>query len=134
MKKKILYVISLLILFTPVLNVLAATTKVSCGNVTDIPRRIPELISMAITILLIAVPVILVIKGSFDLFKGITVGSEDEIKKGQKLFIKRLVVSGLIFFVVVIAKFGISIVAEASSANIMECIDCFISNNCNVLE
>jgi len=129
MKKKILYIIILLILFTPIISVLAAP-KVSCGNVTDIPRKIPELTSLAITMIQIAVPVILVVMGSLDLFKGVTAGKEDEIKKGQQLFIKRLIVAGIIFFVVVIAKFVISIVAEASSANIIECIDCFTSNNC----
>lgn len=127
MKKKILYIIILLILFTPIISALAAP-KVSCGNVTDIPRKIPELTSMAITMIQIAVPVILVIMGSLDLFKGVTAGKEDEIKKGQQLFIKRLIVAGIIFFVVVIAKFAISIVAEASSANIIECIDCFTNH------
>ncbi len=104
---------------------------VSCGNVTDIPRKIPELISMAITLIQIAVPVILVVMGSLDLFKGVTAQKEDEIKKGQQLFVKRLIVAAIIFFVVVIVKFVISIVAEASSTNIIECIDCFLSNNCN---
>lgn len=131
MKKKILYIIILLVLFTPIISVLAATPKVSCGNVTGIPRKIPELTSLAITIIQIAVPVILVVMGSLDLFKGVTAGKEEEMKKGQKLFIKRLIVGAIIFFVVVIAKFVISIVAEASSANIIECIDCFTSNNCN---
>ena len=127
MKKKILYIITLMILFTPIISVLAAP-KVSCGNVTDIPRKIPELTSMAITMIQIAVPVILVIMGSLDLFKGVTAGKEDEIKKGQQLFIKRLIVAGIIFFVVVIAKFVISIVAEAGSGNIIECIDCFTNS------
>ena len=130
MRKKIFYIITLLILFMPIISVIAAP-KVSCGNVTDIPRKIPELTSLAITMIQIAVPVILVIMGSLDLFKGVTAGKEDEIKKGQQLFIKRLIVAAIIFFVVVIAKFVISIVAESSSANIIECIDCFTSNNCN---
>ena len=131
MKKKLIYIIILLVLFTPIISVLAATPKVSCGNVTDIPKKIPELTSMVITMIQIAVPVILVIMGSLDLFKGVTAGKEDEIKKGQQLFVKRLIVAGIIFFVVVIAKFVISIVADTSSANIIECIDCFTSNNCN---
>lgn len=129
MKKKILYIIILLILFTPIISVMAAP-KVSCGNVTRIPGKIPELTSMAITMIQIAVPVVLVVMGSLDLFKGVTAGKEDEIKKGQKLFIKRLIVAGIIFFVIVAAKFVISIVAESSSDDIIECIDCFTSNNC----
>lgn len=127
--KYILFMI-LLVLLAP--SVFAAgTPKVSCGNVTDIPRKIPELTSMVVTIVQIAVPVILVVMGSMDLFKGITAQKEDEIKKGQQMFIKRLVVGALIFFVVVIAKLLISVVADTGSTNIIECIDCFLSNSCS---
>ena len=105
-------------------------TKVSCGNITGIPVKIPQLVSEIITIIQIAIPVILVIMGTLDLFKGITAQKDDEIKKGQQMFIKRLIVAALIFFIVVIVKFLISIVEETTSANIIECIDCFISNDC----
>ena len=105
--------------------------KVSCGNVTEIPKKIPELTSFAITMIQIAVPVILVIMGAMDLFKGITAQKEDEIKKGQQMFVKRLIVGALIFFVVVIAKLLISVVADASSDDIIDCVDCFLSNECD---
>lgn len=129
MKKKLLYFITLLLALVPVLNV-SAVTKVSCGNINGIAAKIPELTSFAMTLIQIAVPVILVIVGSLDFFKAITAQKEDEMKKGQKLFIKRLILAGIIFFVVVIAKALISIVADASSANIIECMDCFLSNKC----
>ncbi|MBQ2946897.1 MAG: hypothetical protein IJE04_03505 [Bacilli bacterium] len=108
--------------------------KVSCGSgegrVTGIPSKIPELTSLAITIIQIAVPIILVVLGSIDLFKGITAGKEDEIKKGQQIFIKRLVVGAIIFLVVIIVKFLISVIADTNKTNIGNCIDCFISNDC----
>jgi len=109
---------------------LSQNTKVSCGNITDIPARIPRLTSKVITIIQIAIPVILVIMGSMDLFKGITAQKDDEIKKSQQIFVKRLIYAALIFFVVVIVKFLISLVAENSTTNIVDCIDCFISNKC----
>ena len=130
MKKKYIYIVILIAVFMPVFDVVAAS-KVSCGNVTGIPAKIPELTSFAVTMIQIAVPVILVVMGSMDLFKGITAQKEDEIKKGQQLFIKRLIAGALIFFVVVIAKLLISVVADTSSENIIECIDCFLSNECN---
>ena len=129
MKRKNIYIVILMFMFMPIFNVYAAA-KVSCGNVTEIPAKIPELISFAVTMIQIAVPIILVVMGSMDLFKGITAQKEDEIKKGQQMFIKRLIVGALIFFVVVIAKLLISVVADSSSANIIECIDCFLSNSC----
>ena len=129
MKKKILFIMLLLVAFMPILDV-SAVAKVSCGNITGIPKKIPELTSLAITIIQIAVPVILVVVGSLDLFKGVTAGKEDEIKKGQQTFIKRLVIGALIFFIIVIVKFLVSVVASGSDTNIIECIDCFLSEKC----
>ena len=128
MKKKKLLIIILLTMLFPVIDVYA----VSCGNVTDIPRKLPELTNLAVTLLQIAVPVILVIMGCIDLLKSVTAQKEDEIKKGQKIFVKRLIVAVIIFFIVVIVRFLISIVADASSTNIIECMDCFLSgvSNC----
>lgn len=110
-----------------------APYKVYCGNITGIPKKVPELSSYVISIIQIAVPIILVILGSIDLFKGITAQKEDEIKKGQQTLIKRLITAALIFFVVVIVKFFVSLIANSTSTvNIVDCIDCFINNDCNV--
>jgi len=129
MKKKKMLIVFLTTLLFPFVNIVAAT-KVNCGNITNIPAKIPELTSYFITLVQIIVPVILVIMGSIDLFKGVTAQKEEEIKKGQVLFVKRLVVAAIIFFVVVVVKFIVSVVADTSSANIVECIDCFFSNSC----
>lgn len=106
---------------------------VSCGGgmVENIPASVPKVVSVAYTTIQIAVPVVLVIFGMLDLFKGITAGKEDEIKKGQQIFIKRLISAALIFFVFVIVKVVISLVADGSGVNIMECAECFISNKCD---
>ncbi len=125
--------VGLLISIVPVTNICAKIKmdKVSCGNITGIPAKIPELVSFAITLIQIAVPVILVVMGSVDLFKGITAQKEDEIKKGQQMFVKRLLIAALIFFVIVITKFLISIIADNNSTNIIDCIDCFVDDkNC----
>ncbi len=133
MKKKILYIIFFITFMIPILDVSAITiSRASCGNLMNFPRKIPEITSMIVTMVQIAIPIILVVMGSMDLFKGITAQKEEEIKKGQQLFVKRLIVAALIFFVIVIAKVFISIVADSSSANIIECVDCFLSGvkNC----
>ncbi len=135
MKKRMtkLFLLGLLISMVPVTNIYAKIKmdRVSCGNITGIPAKIPELVSFAITLIQIAVPVILVVMGSIDLFKGITAQKDDEVKKGQQMFVKRLLIAALIFFVIVIAKFLISIIADNSSTNIIDCIDCFMDDkNC----
>lgn len=106
---------------------------VSCGDglVSKIPSVLPQVISIAYTIIQIAVPVILVVMGTLDLFKGITAQKEDEIKKGQQMFVKRLISAALVFFVFVIVKVIISFVADSSSARIIKCAECFIENKCD---
>lgn len=105
----------------------------SCGDgyVKGIPQIIPEVVSIAYTVIQIAVPVVLVIMGSLDLFKGITAGKEDDIKKGQQMFIKRLIAAALVFFVFLAVKLVVSLVADGSGSKILECTECFIENNCD---
>ena len=51
--------------------------KYSCGNITGIPKKIPELTSFAVTLIQIAIPIVLILLGSIDLFKGITANKDD---------------------------------------------------------
>ena len=105
---------------------------VSCGGLIDnIPTMIPKVVSIVYTIIQIAVPIVLVVMGSLDLFKGITAQKEDEIKKGQQIFIKRLIAAAIVFFTFVIVKFVISLVADTSGNAILECAECFLENDCS---
>lgn len=140
MKKKALKICFILLISIIFIDIVSAEpynnyTKatVSCGGnfLTDIPKVLPKVISTAYTLIQIAVPVVLVILGTLDLFKGITASKEDEIKKGQALFIKRLIAALLVFFVFVIVKLIISFVADESSSKIMDCAECFIKKECD---
>ena len=71
--------------------------------------------------------IVLVIMGMLDLFKGIYAQKEDEIKKGQQIFIKRLITAALVFFVVLIVKLVISLVADDKGTGIIECASCFLN-------
>lgn len=107
-------------------------SKVGCGNISGIPEKIPSLTSDIVFIIQIVVPIILVIVGTIDFVKAITAGKDDEIKKGQQSFIKRLIAGALVFFVIVITKFLVSVVNDSSdSANIASCMDCFLSGEEN---
>ena len=130
MKNKIKYFILVISLLVFPKIVLAAD-KVSCGNVTGIPKKIPELTSLFVTTAQVATAVILVILGSIDLFKGIASSKEEEIKKGQQTFVKRLIVAALVFFVVLIVKMLVGAIANSTTTNnIVSCMDCFLSNGC----
>ena len=139
MKKKVLNIVLILLISFIFIDIVCAepynnytSATVSCGDgiLTDIPTLFPKVVSIIYTVMQIAIPVVLVIMGSLDLMKGITAGKEDEMKKGQQMFVKRLVVAVLIFVVVVIVKFLISVIAD-STDNIVECIDCFLSGTDN---
>lgn len=141
MKKKMFFIMFIIMMVFTSTNVVFAdtynnydgTSIVSCGGgmIDNIPVLIPKVISIVYTVIQVAVPVVLVIMGSLDLFRGISAQKEDEIKKGQQMFIKRLISAALVFFVFVIVKVVISFVADSSNSSIMECAQCFIENECN---
>jgi len=110
----------------------SSTPKVSCGKVTNIPKKIPELTSWIVTLIQIIVPILLVILGMIDLFKAMSSQKEDEIKRGQQMLIKRITTAVLIFFIIVIVKVVVSLVAKGDSNTFMDCIDCFIDNDCDL--
>lgn len=105
--------------------------KVSCGSVDDIPAAVPQLTKLFFDLMKMAVPIVLVIKGIIDLLKSTMGQKEDEIKKGQQTFIKRIVAAALFFVVVLVAQFVFSIIGTANeSGTIASCINCFMNNNC----
>ena len=105
--------------------------KVACGNLADIPSKLPKLSSEIYTLIEVAVPVLLVIMGTIDLFKGITANKEDEMVKARKVFVKRLITGALVFFIMAITKFLVSVVDSSNSTKIMDCVRCFIDNKCS---
>ena len=70
---------------------------------------IVKLIRAIVTFITVLVPIILIVVGTFDLLKAVTASKEDEIKAAQKLLIKRVIYSILIFLIVPILNlvFGI---------------------------
>lgn len=107
---------------------------VSCGNgmLKNIPYRITKIISTIITVIQVGVPVLLIIFGMLDFAKGIVAQKEDEITKGRKTFITRLITAILVFFVIFIVKVAVRFVADTDSANIINCVNCFISADCDI--
>lgn len=147
MKKKVLFVSLILLINIIFIDIAFAETynnfdpnagPVSCGNslVTGIPSLIPSVLSVLYNIIQIAIPIILVILGSIDFMKSVSAGKEDEMKKGQQLFIKRLISAVLVFLVFLIVKLVISLVADDEKTDnkamrIMQCAECFIDKNCD---
>ena len=127
MKKKVLFLTILLLAILYVPSVFAANVT-GCEAILPgivIDTKIPNTVHTIIVVIKIAVPVLLVIFGMLDLFKGIMAQKEDEIKKGQQMFIKRLITAAIVFFVISIVQLLVSFVA--GDEGIMTCASCFIN-------
>ena len=128
MKKKIKYVSTMLMSFMFIFPVAAKTKYVDCGKIKHLPYKVIELSNTVISILQIAVPVILIIMGSVDFVKAISSQNEDDVKKAQGMFIKRLIMGALVFFIFVIVKLLISIIG-GNTDGIWKCVECFVNNS-----
>lgn len=104
---------------------------VSCGEglLTDIPGIVPKVVNIVYMVLQILVPVFLVIFGSLDFLKAVIAQKDDEIKKGQQTFIKRLISGIIVFFVFALVKLIISFAGDSNKSQILDCASCLINNN-----
>lgn len=115
------------------INVLATvdkTAEYTCGGF-KFGGLLPYIVSTIVTLIQIGVPIILIIYGMMDLGKAVMAQKEDEIKKGQQTFIKRIIAAVIVFFVIVVVKLVVNIIAPEGNNDISNCIDCFVNGNCS---
>lgn len=104
----------------------------TCGGTNLIfSGTFPYMVSTAITIIKIAVPVLLIIFGMLDLGKAVVAAKEDEIKKGQQTFIKRAVAAVIVFFVIQIVQIIVRFVS-GNDQSVAGCFNCFINGKSEV--
>lgn len=129
MKKKIFMLIVIIMIMVAVMPSVAAVDVQGCATVigenAKIDVKIANIVHNIIVVIQIAVPVLLVVFGMMDLVKAVMGQKEDEIKKGQQTLVKRIIAAILVFFVIAIVKFVVSLVADNSG--IMECANCFLN-------
>lgn len=112
-----------------------ATTYVKCGDST-FPEPVAAIVRTIILLLQIVIPIGIIIMGSLDFLKATIAGDSDKMKKNQKQFVTRLIAGTITFFVFVIVKFMVSMVADQSdSESFTSCLDCLINNegSCNTV-
>lgn len=99
----------------------------TCGGTNLVfSGTFPYMVSAIITIIKIAVPILLIIFGMLDLGKAVVASKEDEIKKGQQLFIKRAISAIIVFFVIQIVQIIVRFVS-GNDATVANCFNCFIN-------
>ena len=132
MKKKIMknFAIFLLLVLGGMLvmpNVYAADITCAAIPGVAIDEKIVDVVHVIILAIQVFVPIVLIIFGMIDLAKAVMGQKEDEIKKGQQTFIKRIIAAAIVFFVVTIVKMVLSFLAGGTdSGSIYQCVNCFV--------
>ena len=93
---------------------------IQCGGV-NIPTALANVVSTIYTLIKVAVPLLLILFGMIDLGKAVISQKEDDIKKQQGLFVKRLIAAALVFFVFAIVQLLVNLVDE-NSQTYMSCV------------
>lgn len=133
MKKKIFMLIVIIMIMMSVVQPVFAKNITDCNTILNgaaIDEKIPNTVRTIIVVIQIAVPILLVVFGMMDLVKAVMGQKEDEIKKGQQTLVKRIVAAILVFFVIAIVKFVISLVADKDKPGFNSCVDCFLNGTC----
>ena len=74
--------------------------------------EIGYLITLVINIIKIATPILLVIMGMIDFAKASTKANAEDIAKARNIFFKRAIAGGLVFFVIAIVQFAVTLAAN----------------------
>ena len=105
---------------------MASDVENLCGLIDN---DLAGLIHTVIVILKFGVPLLLIIFGMLDFAKGVIASKEDEIKKGQQVFIKRLISAIILFFVVTIVQLAIGLADDSSDDGIWDCAQLIMNGN-----
>ncbi len=101
----------------------------TCGDSgLSFQGSLPSTISMIILLIKIVVPILLIVFGMLDLAKAVMAQKEDEIKKGQQTFIKRLIAAVVVFFIITIVQIVIKYVS-GGDASVTSCFNCFVNGS-----
>lgn len=108
---------------------------VKCGTAENIPKPIPQIITMIYTLLIVGTPIILIIFCIITLVKANSSGKADEIDKARKSILKKFIIAAVIFLMGSIVRFVIN---QATSNDVDKdtmgsCIKCFLyysTTNC----
>ena len=85
-----------------ILAKVATSSEYTCGNIDNFvfSGMFPYIVSTIVTIIQIVVPILLIVFGMLDLAKAVIASKEDEIKKAQMTFVKRLIAAVIAFFII----------------------------------
>ncbi len=111
------------------------TSCFTCGgtDVAELPYFLSVFGENCVKFVKILVPVILIVLGMLDMFKAFSSQKEDEIKKAQQIFVKRLISGLLVFLVITAVEFLFSVLSSAGfGGSFTDCLDKIINGASSV--
>lgn len=100
-----------------------------------VPNALTQIIHYVYLGIQVVIPILLILFGMIELGKAITAQKEDEIKKAQSSFLKKLVLAVIVFLVFTIVQFVFNFAAgdlgEEGQQNVWSCINDLIKGNTN---
>lgn len=94
-----------------------------------IPGDIVSIIHYVYLGIQVVVPIILIIFGMIELGKAIAAQKEDEIKRAQSSFLKKLIIAVIVFLVFSVVKFVFDF--AGGEKNIWTCISSILNGTCS---
>lgn len=108
------------------LLLIAASFDCSSGDFNELF----SVLNTLYTILMIAVPLLLIIFGIIDLAKAIMSGDEKKTKEAQGMLMKKLIVLVIVFLIYMLIKVVLNIVIGGeNTAKITKCLDRVVNGN-----
>ena len=114
-----------------ILAKVATGSEYTCGGIDNFvfSGMFPYVVSTVVMLIKIIVPILLIIFGMLDLAKAVIASKEDEIKKAQMTFVKRLIAAVIVFFVVSLVQIVVRFVSGNDENSIMGCFNCFVNGS-----
>lgn len=100
----------------------------TCGSIDRIPRFLPTFTISLYKTIKFLVPLLLIIMGIKDFVQAMVSKDENTMKEQQKKFIKRIIASVIIFFLLSLVQFFIRLANSDNKEDTLSCIDCLINN------
>ena len=129
--KKIMTVVVMFLIMMPQVMAEKPLYYVACGDVESIPKPIPQMTSIAFTLLIIGTPIVLIIFSIVALSKAVTTGKAEDVMKAKSKLLRKVVAGLLIFLVTGFSQLVLTRAGDDTErGTIVECLSCFLYNSC----
>lgn len=110
-----------------------------CSDVMGIgsvglPYDLVRIVHLIYNVIKIAVPLLLILIGMFDMGKAVTQQKEEDIKKAQGLLVKKAIAAALVFLMLSIVSVVFSVVAGDNNTDMWTCVNSLLNGVCTAAQ